>query len=194
MLAVLVRGSSWFTSHLGVLRNPILIPVVVTVASIAGFTPSSMEYAVQWSLRCAGSHGMADTLYVSQEVVTNVWFWILLAGFMLWQFMSYIYTETTFFQRRTTPVAIPPIEPPDDGPLTRKKRLSDVPSKDSGEEDSWATTPELSTCFAGWLLLEGQAGRLLDKPGARIRPRSSSRSMVRTRSPISPAGKPVAIL
>ena len=110
----------WISRHLNLLDNHLFIPVVIADASLAGFAPSSIGNALHRVLRFTGANGVADTLQVSHNVVTNVWFWILLAGFEAWEFTTYIFACANF----STPnqrVDIPTIEPPDDEPPRKKK-------------------------------------------------------------------------
>ena len=55
-----------------------------------------------------------------------------------------IFPTRSAFYRKDNQVDIPPIEPPGDGPV-EEKRLPEVPSKDSGEDDPWATSPHPRT-------------------------------------------------
>ena len=71
--------------------HPLFIPVVSLVALMTCLAPVSIGRGAQRDLRLVGAHGLPDTFRVSQNVVTDFWFCGLLAGFMIWKFVAYLY-------------------------------------------------------------------------------------------------------
>ena len=182
VLAVITRGLFAITRGLKLAANPVVVVTVVILGAIAALASfESVNYASRWALRVAGFNGLADTLYVSQLVITNIWFWHFLFCMGVWQVIGFLFFHTSVFERTPTAKVQPADTPPI--PQTKKTRVSEasskVSSRGSGEEDPWTVSPHLNTCYAGWLLLEGgydkPLGRLgCKKPASFITPVSST--------------------
>ena len=136
---------------------------MVFVFSLAGLTPAAISTGTQWVLRVLGLNELADAIYVSQLMVTNVRFWRFLVGMVLWQALGFFITSRTPFQetKPITPTVKPVVTKNESS--SKKKKISEVSSKDSGEDDPWMGPARLNSCLAGHILLGG-------KPDARLEP------------------------
>ena len=169
LVATATKVTIWCAKHVTSVEVLVLIPVVVFVSSLVGFSPDSMGHATQWLLRLAGFNGLADTLYVSQIMITNVWFWRFFVGLGIWQLVGFFITRRREYGGKDpspTPVADAP-SPGNTGAPAKTKKTSEVSSRGSGEDGPWATSPQLGTCFAGRILLEGMSDRWLDAGGCK---------------------------
>ena len=150
--------------------NPLVVTGVVLLGSLAALASmESVNHAFHWVPRVAGFHGLADTLYVSQLAIANIWFWRFLFGCMVWGLLGFFTYHTSVFDRvssKTAPTTPEPVQV-----LPKKPKVSEVSSKlsskDSGEEDPRTSSPLLNTCYAGWLLLEGGYDKPLDRMGCK---------------------------
>ena len=169
LVATATKVTIWCAKHITSVKVLVLIPVVVFVSSLAGITPDSMGMATQWLLRLAGFNGLADTLYVSQIVITNVWFWRFLVGLSIWQLAGFfIMRRQEVDDKDPSPKPVTKVPSPSTaGASAKSKKTSEVSSRGSGEDDPWATSPQLGTCFAGRIMLEGISDRWLDTGGCK---------------------------
>ena len=163
--ATALRGSFWCARHIAGVRVLVAFPVMVFVFSLAGLTPAVFSTGTQWALRVLGLNELADTIYVSQLMVTNLWFWRFLVGAMLWQALGLFISSRTFFQETKpgNPTAKPVAAKNETSP--KKKKISEASSKDSGEDDPWLGPARLNSCLAGHILLEGKPDARLEQGG-----------------------------
>ena len=88
-----LHGSACGTRNLVCLAPHLCAPVAIAISFLDGLTPGSFVRGIQWALRVLGEHGLADTIQLSKDVVAYVWFWRLLAFFVLCRFGTYIYVR-----------------------------------------------------------------------------------------------------
>ena len=92
LFAFLFRGCIAVAKYAKMVTNPVVATGVILLGAMAALASmESVNYAFHWALRVAGFNGLADTLYVSQLVITNIWFWRFLFVMMLWRLFGLLF-------------------------------------------------------------------------------------------------------